>query len=249
MQTRGPTPINLRNEIPSLLCCPPSCNPSSLVRFERRERREDANRRYIYKIWKISSLLLIKFKLMLPFRVDRNIVRFIFHFYFLFLLKYMYICICIKQNIFYSKSEMKYYEQCEIVQWSWWKERSPVTSLAIKEMTHLVASLFLTRCYITIIDQTDISRTTLVQMLESVQSSASFIFIFRFKFVVRTQRNWIFLFFSWNNRVHILSCQIKERGRERMDVDRNTFSEEIYTAHFSPIQCNALFSIRRRKWL
>lgn len=73
---------------------------------------------------------------------------------------------------------MKYYEQCEIVQWSWWKERSPVTSLAIKEMTHLVASLFLTRCYITIIDQTDISRTTLVQMLESVQSSASFIFIF-----------------------------------------------------------------------
>lgn len=154
---------------------------------------------------------------MLNFRVDRNIVRFIFHFYFLFLLKYMYICICIKQNIFYSKSEMKYYEQCEIVQWSWWKERSPVTSLAIKEMTHLVASLFLTRCYITIIDQTDISRTTLVQMLESVQSSASFIFIFRFKFVVRTQRNWIFLFFSWNNRVHILSCQIKERGRERED--------------------------------
>lgn len=70
-----------------------------------------------------------------------------------------------------------------------------MTSLAIKEMTHLVASLFLTRCYITIIDQTDISRT-LVQMLESVQSSASFIFIFRFKFVVRTQRNWIFLFFS-----------------------------------------------------
>lgn len=163
----------------------------------------------------------------------------------------IYICICIKQNIFYSKSEMKYYEQYEIVQWSWWKERSPVTSLAIKEMTHLVASLFLTRCYITIIDQTDISRTTLVQILESVQSSASFIFIFRFKFVVRTQRNWIFLFFSWNNRVHILSCQIKERGRERerMDVDRNTFSEEIYTAHFSPIQCNALFSIRRRKWL
>lgn len=52
-----------------------------------------------------------------------------------------------------------------------------MTSLAIKEMTHLVASLFLTRCYITIIDQTDISRT-LVQMLESVQSSASFIFIF-----------------------------------------------------------------------
>lgn len=52
-----------------------------------------------------------------------------------------------------------------------------MTSLAIKEMTHLVASLFLTRCYITIIDQTDISRTTLVQMLESVQSSASFIFI------------------------------------------------------------------------
>lgn len=154
---------------------------------------------------------------MFPFRVDRNIVRFIFHFYFLFLLKYMYICICIKQNIFYSKSEMKYYEQCEIVQWSWWKERSPVTSLAIKEMTHLVASLFLTRCYITIIDQTDISRTTLVQMLESVQSSASFIFIFRFKFVVRTQRNWIFLFFSWNNRVHILSCQIKEREGERED--------------------------------
>lgn len=52
-----------------------------------------------------------------------------------------------------------------------------MTSLAIKEMTHLVASLFLTRCYITIIDQTDISRT-LVQMLESVQSTASFIFIF-----------------------------------------------------------------------
>lgn len=192
MQTRGPTPINLRNEIPSLLCCPPSCNPSSLVRFERRERREDANRRYIYKIWKISSLLLIKFKLMFPFRVDRNIVRFIFHSIFSSFWN-ICICICIKQNIFYSKSEMKYYEQCEIVQWSWWKERSPVTSLAIKEMTHLVASLFLTRCYITIIDQTDISRTTLVQMLESVQSSASFIFIFRFKFVVRTQRNSFFL--------------------------------------------------------
>lgn len=140
--------------------------------------------------------------------------------------------ICIKQNIFYSKSEMKYYEQYEIVQWSWWKERSPVTSLAIKEMTHLVASLFLTRCYITIIDQTDISRT-LVQMLESVQSSASFIFIFRFKFVVRTQRNWIFLFFSWNNRVHILSCQIKERGRERGWTWIEILSPKKFISHVS----------------
>ena len=144
------------------------------------------------------------------------IIVFVIYFYFYFLYLLRYTC----NKIFSIQSQgWNISEQCEMVEWSWWKERSPVTSPAIKEMTHLVvASLFLTWCYITIIDQPDISRA-LVRMVESIQSSGSFILSSTSNLWFQHKGYFFPFFFSWNNRVHILSCQ-----RERRNTAANKYN-------------------------